>query len=213
MLAGIFHATTTIAQAQTNGGYSLRFYGHGVNDIDRAKIPVESTAGSLPTDIGGADFTIEFWLRGALAENRGAAVACGQNEDWIYGSIVLDRDRFSEGRKFGLSVDSGGRVVFGVTDQSSEARTICGATNVLDNGWHHVAVQRRMNDGRLWVFVDGRLDATATGPPAIFRIPTASLYPIAGRSIVRGRPACGAGIVATNPSLCSALKNMMPALR
>mgnify|MGYP001492431484 CR=1 FL=1 len=164
ILAGIFHATTILAQAQTNGGYSLRFYGHGVDDIDRAKIPVESTAGSLPTDIGGADFTIEFWLRGVLAENRGAAVVCGQNEDWIDGSIVLDRDRFSEGRKFGLSVDSGGRVVFGVTDQNWEARTLCGVTNVLDNRWHHVAVQRRMNDGLLWVFVDGRLDATATGP-------------------------------------------------
>jgi len=152
------------ASAQTDAGYSLRFYGHGVDDIDRAKIPVQTDAGSLPTDIGATDFTIEFWLRGNLAENQGRAVTCGQNEDWIYGSIVLDRDRFSEGRKFGLSVDGSGRVVFGVTNADRAARTICGASNVLDGGWHHVAVQRRVNDGQLWIFVDGALDATAIGP-------------------------------------------------
>jgi len=164
LLAAIRGAGAESALAQTNTGYSLRFYGHGVDDIDRAKIPVQTDASSLPTDIGGADFTIEFWLRGLLAENQGRAVTCGQNEDWIYGSIVLDRDRFSEGRKFGLSVDGSGHVVFGVTNAERAARTICGASNVLDGSWHHIAVQRRLSDGQLTIFIDGRLDATATGP-------------------------------------------------
>ncbi|HRW47431.1 MAG TPA: LamG domain-containing protein [Caldilinea sp.] len=144
-------------------GYSLRFYGHGVDDIDRAKIPVQSSASSLPTDIGAADFTIEFWLRGFQNENRGRAVVCGDNEDWIYGSIVLDRDRFSSGRKFGLSIDGAGRVVFGVTNQERAARTVCGTGNVLDGQWHHVAVQRSRADGRLSIFVDGRQDGTDAG--------------------------------------------------
>lgn len=164
LLAALFGAGPAAAQTQPAPGYSLRFYGHGVDDIDRAKLPVQTTAGSLPTDIGATDFTIEFWLRGLSSENRGAAVTCGQNEDWIYGSIVLDRDRFSEGRKFGLSVDSGGRVVFGVTNADRAVRTICGVSSVLDGNWHHVAVQRRASDGQLWLFVDGRLDATETGP-------------------------------------------------
>ena len=156
---GVHHAL-----AQTGAGYSLRFYGHGVDDIDRAKIPVQTDAGSLPTDIGGADFTIEFWLRGNQGDNRGAEIACGENEDWIYGSIVFDRDRFAEGRKFGISLDRGGRVVFGVTNADRVARTICGTRTVLDGEWHHVAVQRRVSDGQLWIFVDGGLDATVTGP-------------------------------------------------
>jgi hypothetical protein len=164
LLAGLFSAGPAAAQTQPAPGYSLRFYGHGVDDIDRAKLPVQTTAGSLPTDIGAADFTIEFWLRGLSSENRGAAVTCGQNEDWIYGNIVLDRDRFSEGRKFGLSVDSGGRVVFGVSNADRALRTICGASSVLDGNWHHIAVQRRLNDGQLTIFVDGQLDATVTGP-------------------------------------------------
>ncbi len=150
--------------AQREDGYSLRFFGHGVDDIDRVKIPVQSSVGSFPTDVGDADFTIEFWIRGLQSENRGAAVICGQNEDWIYGTIVFDRDRFSEGRKFGLSIDAGGRVVFGVTNQQLAARTLCGSSNVLDGVWRHVAVQRRLSDGRLWLFVDGRLEATAEGP-------------------------------------------------
>jgi len=152
------------AYSQEDSGYSLRFFGHGVDDIDRAKIPVQTAAGSLPTDIGGADFTIEFWIRGLQSENRGAAVTCGSNEDWIYGAIVLDRDRFSEGRKFGLSVDASGRIVFGVTNQQFAARTLCGSSNVLDRRWRHVAVQRRLSDGRLWLFVDGRLEAMVDGP-------------------------------------------------
>ena len=165
LIAIAFLATVPqMAAAQTAPGYSLRFYGHGVDDIDRVKIPVQTATGSLPTDLGAADFTIEFWLRGGLSENRGAAVTCGQNEDWIYGSIVFDRDRFAEGRKFGLSIDSGGRVIFGVTNADRAARTICGTSNVLDGGWHHVAVQRRLSDGQVWLFVDGRLDATVTGP-------------------------------------------------
>lgn len=164
LLVGWIGAGADHVSAQTNTGYSLRFYGHGVDDIDRVKIPVQTDAGSLPTDIGGADFTIEFWLRGFLAENQGRPVTCGQNEDWIYGSIVFDRDRFAEGRKFGLSLDSGGRVVFGVTNAARAARTLCGVSNVLDGEWHHIAVQRRLSDGQLSLYIDGNLEATATGP-------------------------------------------------
>jgi hypothetical protein len=164
LLAAIFGAGAESTLAQANTGYSLRFYGHGVDDIDRAKIPVQTDAGSLPTDIGATDFTIEFWLRGNQGDNLGAAVVCGENEDWIYGSIVFDRDRFAEGRKFGISIDGGGRVVFGVTNAERAAGTICGTRTVLDGSWHHVAVQRRVNDGQLWIFVDGRLDATVAGP-------------------------------------------------
>ncbi|HHW88056.1 MAG TPA: LamG domain-containing protein [Chloroflexi bacterium] len=187
------------ALAQSTGGYSLRFEGHGVDDIDRVKIPVQTDAGSLPTDIGAADFTIEFWLRGFQAENLGRTVTCGQNEDWIYGSIVFDRDRFSEGRKFGISVDGGGRVVFGVTNASRAARTLCGASNVLDGAWHHIAVQRRLSDGQLTLFVDGRLDATVLGPTGDLSYPDGASVTFQGPGYCQGPGGAWGGYCRNEP--------------
>ncbi|MCS6908789.1 MAG: hypothetical protein RML93_13040, partial [Anaerolineales bacterium] len=67
--------------------YSLRFYGNGVNDIDRVKIPVVSGNTSLPVNIGAADFTIEFWLR--FVANQNQSGPCGEgNDTWIYGNIL-----------------------------------------------------------------------------------------------------------------------------
>ena len=189
-----------VAAQDEPDNYSLRFYGHGVEDIDRAKIPVQTDAGSLPTDIGASDFTIEFWLRGALSENRSGMVTCGENEDWIYGSIVLDRDRFAEGRKFGLSIDGGGRVVFGVTNQAREARTVCGVTNVLDNDWHHIAVQRA-RDGQLWVYVDGRLDGTAAGPVGDISYPDNTSVTFQGPTYCLGPNGTWAGFCRNEPFL------------
>ncbi len=148
------------------GAQSLRFHGNGVGDVDRVKIRVDDPATTLPgpaADVGATDFTIEFFLRASAAENTAPAVACGANIEWIYGNIVLDRDRYNQDRKFGVSI-AGGAVVFGVSGESTGDRTICGTTNVLDGAWHHVAVARRRSDGRLTLFVDGTLEAEADGP-------------------------------------------------
>ncbi len=201
-LASIVLTPFAPAPAAVHGqaaGYSLRFYGHGVEDIDRAKIPVQSAAGSLPTDIGAADFTIEFWLRGFQNENRGQAVVCGDNEDWIYGSIVLDRDRFSAGRKFGLSIDGAGRVVFGVTNQERTARTVCGVANVLDGRWHHVAVQRSAADGQISIFVDGRLDGMAIGPTGDISYPDGVEVSFQGPTYCQGPASAWGGYCRNEP--------------
>jgi hypothetical protein len=55
-------------------------------------------------------------------------------------------------------------VAFGLHDDSQTPWTLCSATDVLDGGWHHLAVQRRRSDGRLWLHVDGVLEAEADGP-------------------------------------------------
>jgi concanavalin A-like lectin/glucanase superfamily protein len=147
-------------------GYALRFHGNGANDIDRVKIQIDdpaTTAPGPPADVGATDFTLELWLKATPAENTASAVACGANDDWIYANIVIDRDRYNQGRSFGLSI-AGGVLVFGVAGEGTGSRTICGVTNVLDGEWHHVAVQRRRSDGWLWLYVDGRLDAQANGP-------------------------------------------------
>jgi hypothetical protein len=159
---------STGTEAQGSTGYALRVYGHGdtAPDQDRVKIMIDDPTNANPgppADVGATDFTLEFWMKGSAAENTAGAVSCGSNVNWIYGNIVFDRDRFNQDRKFGLSI-AGGTFVFGVTGDGTGDRTICGTTDVLDNQWHHVAVQRRRSDGWMWLFVDGNLEAAQDGP-------------------------------------------------
>lgn len=146
--------------------YSLRFHGNGINDIDRVKIQIDNpnnTNAGPPADVGASDFTIEFWMRAAAAENTAAAVACGNNTNWRFGNIMLDRDRLNQDRDYGLSI-AGGVLVFGVSGAGTGDHTICGTTNVLDDRWHHVAIERRRTDGHMWLFVDGVLQTDEDGP-------------------------------------------------
>lgn len=147
-------------------GQSLRFYGNGVNDIDRVKIRIDDPASyndpGPPADVGATDFTIELWLR-PTSGNAAGSFSCGNNYNWIRGNIVFDRDRYSQGRSFGLSLGAG-RVAFGIASASWETITLCGGPDLRDGGWHHVAIQRRRSDGYLWLYVDGQLRAQARGP-------------------------------------------------
>lgn len=148
---------------------SLRLYGHGVTapDLDRVKIRIDDPSlpsdPGPPVDVGATDFTIELFMRATSADNTSPAVTCGFNIDWIYGNILLDRDRFNQGRKFGLSI-AGGEVVFGVSGDGTGDATICSTSLVADDAWHHVAVQRRRSDGLLWLYVDGVLEDQVDGP-------------------------------------------------
>lgn len=155
-------------------GTSLRFYGNGVNDIDRVKIPLGNP--SRPVNVGG-DFTLEFWLK-ADSNNQGQ-VACGTNDGWITGNTLVDRDIFGalEHGDYGLSLHRSGstrRIAFGVRNGNG-GNTLCGNINVADGAWHHVAVTRNSSTGQLRIFVDGQLDAQGTGP-------TGDISYLAGRS-------------------------------
>ena len=164
-LLGVLSVLTSSGSAAATAA-SLRFGGATQFGLDRLLIPVDNPPTSA--DIGATDFTIEFWMKGTEADNSGGSVGCNTNGFlWINGRIIVDRDRLaSGGRDFGISVTTSGRVTFGVENASGSSYTICSSTSidVLDNAWHHVAVQRRRSDGRLRVFVDGSLEATATGP-------------------------------------------------
>ncbi|HWZ84754.1 MAG TPA: PQQ-dependent sugar dehydrogenase [Thermoanaerobaculia bacterium] len=145
---------------------SLRFHGNASGDIDRVKIAVDDPANANPgppADVGAADFTLEFWMKAAAADNTTAAIACGANKNWKNGNVVLDRDRTGADRTFGVAI-AGGKIVFGVSGDGTGDRTLCGASNVLDSRWHHVAVERRRSDGWMWIFVDGVLEAQVDGP-------------------------------------------------
>lgn len=146
--------------------YSLRFYGNGVNapDLDRVKIPIDDVANNSagpPADVGATDFTIEFWMKANASENTSSTVTCGNNVNWINGNIIFDRDRFNQNRKFGISV-AGGFIVFGVSGNTD--LTICSSTNVLNNQWRHIAVQRSSSTGVLSLYIDGIFNTSANGP-------------------------------------------------
>jgi hypothetical protein len=187
-----------IPSSYAQGGYSLRFHGAGVDDIDRVKIRIDSPA--RPADIGAADFTIEFWMRGSAAENTAAARSCGANDDWIYGNIIVDRDRFGLDRKFGLSL-VGGKLMFGATGAGSDRQTICGAANVLDNQWHHIAVQRRVADGYIWIYIDGQLDGQGDGPDGDISYPDGAAPSTPGGGFCQGPGGSWGGQCVNDPYL------------
>lgn len=148
--------------AAGSGGYGLRFFGTGTNDIDRVKIRVDDPATTVagpPADIGSTDFTIEFWLN---TTDGGPAINCSGYE-WIRARTIIDRDRYNQDRAFGIAMTSG-RIAFGVAGQGTGRSTICSSGNIADGKWHHVAVQRRRSDGWMWIYVDGALQAQGNGP-------------------------------------------------
>jgi cysteine-rich repeat protein len=139
---------------------SLRFFGNGSGDIDRVKISID--APPVPADVGG-DFTIEFWMKASSADNGAGNCAPG-GVGWINGNIVFDRDVYGDGDfgDYGIALFEDG-IGFGVAVGSNE-NTICGATDVDDGAWHHVAVTRDSSSGDLELFVDGVSDAADSGP-------------------------------------------------
>lgn len=140
--------------------YSVRFYGHGVGDIDRIKILINP---HVPADIGATNFTIEWWMKALPGENSGV-VSCNQNDGWITGNIILDRDIFFEGDygDFGVSLNNG-KVAFGINNGSS-GTTICAGTNMANGLWHHIAITRIYSSGAIEIFVDGIIDGQGIGP-------------------------------------------------
>jgi hypothetical protein len=169
----------SVALAGPAGASSLRFFGHGgsagENFVfpDRVKILVSPPS---VANIGAGDFTIEFFLRSPTDANFNAAQPCGFGIDWVNGNILIDRDRYGQGRKFGIALLDG-RVAFGASD-SSLSYTLCGATDLRDDAWHHVAVERRASDGRLRIWLDGLPDAEGPvngGPTGDMSYPAAAL--------------------------------------
>jgi len=146
------------------GGFSLRFYGNGYGDLDRVKIRIDPP---VPADIGGEDFTLEWRMKVVPAENDSPDCTPG-GDNWFYGNTVFDRDVFGEGDlgDYGVSF-AGGVIAFGV-GRGSTRQTICGATDLQDGAWHHIAVTRSLA-GDMRIFVDGQLDGAGSGPAGDIR--------------------------------------------
>jgi hypothetical protein len=176
--------------------FALRFSGTGSGQADRAKIPILADSAF---NVGG-DFTLEFWMRAAVADNAGS-VATGQNGDgWITGNVIIDRDVYGPGDfgDYGIALGrSGGMLVlaFGVHNGSS-GQTIVGTANVGDGQWHHVAVTRAASgNGRMRILVDGVEDAAADGPTGniAYRAGRATSFPDSDPFLVLGAEKHDAG--------------------
>jgi murein DD-endopeptidase MepM/ murein hydrolase activator NlpD len=154
------------------GDYSLRFYGDASPDAGRILVQVDDPTDSNtspPADVGKSDdFTIEWWMRALPGEDTAPSVACGANDAWTQGNIILDRRRSGDGAEFGVSLLDG-KPAFGVQGIDGSRLTICGTSGLTDGQWHHVAIMRNrwagtLPDGYMWLFVDGALEATGNGP-------------------------------------------------
>lgn len=159
-LASILFLLLFTFQVGHSQDFCVRFFGNGVNDIDRIKIPIDNP--HRKADVG-FDFTIEFQLKALLADNPlGNSASQGTNDDWTLGHIIADRDIFGGGDygDYGISL-AAGRIAFGVNN-GSNSYTLIGNTNVADGNWHHIAVTRNSTSGGMRIFVDGLSDKYVT---------------------------------------------------
>jgi PKD repeat protein len=146
------------------GNFALRFHGTGRDDVDRVKIPLrDADDRSNGVNVGAGDATVEFWMRARAGDNTAGPITCGDEPSWVNGNIIVDRDRFNQGRTYGISM-GGGLLAVGVG--AAENITICGRTRVDDDRWHHVAVTRVAETGAITLFVDGKTDASVVDGPA-----------------------------------------------
>lgn len=94
---------------------------------------------------------------------NGAGPCTSGGDNWINGNTITDRDIYGGGDygDYGIS-PYGGVIAFGVHNGSS-GTTLCGATNVANGQWRHIAVVRVRNTGLMQIYVDGSLDGSTTG--------------------------------------------------
>ncbi|HLA78083.1 MAG TPA: hypothetical protein VJU18_10940 [Vicinamibacteria bacterium] len=152
----------TFGPAQAQATHSQRFHGNGVAAPTLDRVVIRLDAPARPVDVGAGDLTLEFWMKANPGDNTTTPCSGGE-DDWINGSIILDRDIFGAlgCGDFGVSLMDRG-VTFGVAGAGG-GNTVCGAGNLAD-GACHVAVTRSLTSGQLRVFVDGLPDGSAPGP-------------------------------------------------
>ena len=157
-------AVMPISRAATRipvgGDWALRFYGNTASNVDKFRIELDSPA-DPPVDVGASDFTYEFWMRAAYADNTSSSIS-----DARYSNIILDRDIYGHERGWVLGVTRRTgpilAVCFGAADTGGGWATTYGTTDVGDDAWHHVALTWRQSTSTLECYVDGASQGTRT---------------------------------------------------
>ncbi len=104
-------------------------------------------------------FSILFWAR---------TTDTGATGGWFDGKGFVDGDVPGATTDFGTAL-VGGKFGFGVGNPNT---TITSSTSVNDGQWHLLAVTRSSASGAMNLYVDGQLEATATGPTGTRAAPT-----------------------------------------
>lgn len=140
---------------------SLRFFGHGREAVDRVVIPLDTPP--RPADVGAGDFTLELFVRMRAGDNPSGDCRA-ENDGWIYGHVVVDRDVYGGGDRgdYGLSIFDG-VVAFGLAS-ADVGLGLCGRSRLDDERWHHIAVTRELASRRVVLYVDGLPEAEGIGP-------------------------------------------------
>jgi hypothetical protein len=143
-----------------DAGERLRFYGNGVSQIDRVRIPLDVDSTSTAIDVGASDFTYECWLNCDYDDNTSVSISDARESN-----IFMDRDIYNHERGWvaGVTrVSSELRACFGLAGAGASWDTIIGTTEIGDNEWHHVAIDRNSTTGLIRLFVDGNLEGSDT---------------------------------------------------
>jgi endo-beta-N-acetylglucosaminidase D len=98
-----------------------------------------------------SDFTISFWVK---------TTATGGTGQWYNGLGLVDGEVSGVADDLGISL-VGAKVGFGVGNADI---TILSTTSINNGNWHHVAATRDAANGVLRLYVNGVLEASATGP-------------------------------------------------
>ena len=97
------------------------------------------------------DWTIAFWVK---------TTGTGGTGQWWAGEGLVDGEVAGVADDFGISL-VGNTAAFGVGNPDT---TITSTTAINDGQWHHLTATRSAYTGRMQLYVDGALQASATGP-------------------------------------------------
>jgi hypothetical protein len=134
---GVLTGGTFVADRFGAAGKALQF--NGTSDF--ATIPRPSWS----------DWTIAFWMK---------TTATGGTPQWYNGKGLVDGEVGGVTDDFGTAL-VGNKAAFGVGNPDT---TITSTTAINDGQWHHVTAARSASTGLMQLYVDGVLQANATGP-------------------------------------------------
>jgi hypothetical protein len=105
---------------------------------------------TIPRSVSNS-FTISFWVK---------TTTIGGSGQWYNGKGLVDGEVASVANDFGITL-IGNSGAFGVGNPDT---TITTTSAINDGTWHHLAATRDSVSGQMNLYLDGTLQASATGP-------------------------------------------------
>lgn len=127
-------------------------YGPGKVGAGAAQFDGTGSFVKIPASVTG-DFSIAYWMK---------TTATGGTGQWWAGKAMVDAEVAGAAEDWGIAL-LGNKAGFGVGNTDT---TILSTTPVNDGSWHHVVATRTGASGAMKLYVDGALQASATGATA-----------------------------------------------